>query len=183
MYSKGMISKTIQYGLVCILAIPLTFCESTNKSATSSPTKSENAADELIGTTELPSDTSKTGLLNFFQTNAHRQWKAEPAIHQSLGPHGYVRSFFNAKVSESLAAKKTSHPKDSMIIKELYENDGETLKGFAAMVKVTEGASEDTWLWYEGFAPDYGQYHGTGLSNCTGCHASGTDYVTSALPE
>jgi hypothetical protein len=71
----------------------------------------------------------------------------------------------------------------SILVKELYEDDEKTLRGHALDVKISEGPGKDTWIFYEGFGPDYSDnYYGRAHSTCHGCHASGSDYVTSPLP-
>ena len=126
------------------------------------------------------SDTSAKGILAYIQKGDYKQWKAEAGIHDSKGPHGMVRSFFNPTVVDSINAKQSAHPKGSMVVKELYKGDGKTLDGYAFMVKTAEGSGGDTWLWFEGLSPDYNQYYGQGLTTCTGCHGSGTDSVISS---
>lgn len=126
------------------------------------------------------SDTSAKGILAYIQKGDYKQWKAEAATHDSKGPHGTVRSFFNPTVVDSLTAKKSTHPKGSMVVKELYAGDAKTLNGYAFMVKTVEGSGGDSWIWYEGLTPSYDQYYGQGLTTCTGCHSAGTDSVISS---
>ncbi len=134
------------------------------------------------GTSDL--DTTAAGLTAFVKEGRYKDWRAEPALHASTGPHGgKVRTFFNATLVSSLEANKDPHPVGSVMVKELW-GSGTAITGHAVGVKVTEGAAADTWLWYEGFvSSDYkNPFYGKGLSLCAGCHEQGADYVISALP-
>jgi hypothetical protein len=142
-----------------------------------------SSVDEGIGDIgEL--DTSEAGITAFVREGRYKDWVAEPTVHETRAPHGSkVRVFFNDTVVQSLRAGNATHPVGSVLVKELFEDDGKTLRGYALDVKITEGAGKDTWIFYEGFAPDYdNNYYGRGHSTCHGCHESGTDYVTSPLP-
>jgi hypothetical protein len=127
---------------------------------------------------------SAAGLLAFVQTRAYTSWLAEPGVREprSGSPHRKVRVFFNAASVEALRANAPALPVGSMIVKELYEADGSTLRGYVAMVK----ADARGWTWWETFAPHLDRPAVFGLSkrNCTGCHSSGgaRDQVRTALP-
>lgn len=125
-------------------------------------------------------DTTVEGISAFVQSGDYKTWTAEAAVHDSTGPHGKVRSFFNKTLTDSLKAANTTHPKASIAVKELYESDGTTIKGHALEAKTTDGTGGDKWLWFEGFKPAFNEYYGQGLSTCTGCHGSGTDFLRSA---
>lgn len=129
-------------------------------------------------------DTSEAGITAFVREGRYKDWLAEPAVHETRAPHGSkVRVFFNDTVVQSLRAGNATHPVGSILVKEMYEADGKMLRGHALDVKISEGTGKDTWLFYEGFVPDYASnYYGRGHSTCHGCHASGSDYVTTALP-
>jgi hypothetical protein len=128
-------------------------------------------------------DTSEAGLIAFVKERGYQGWLAEPAIHPG-GPHGHVRVFFNDTAVESLRANNATHPKGTILAKEVYASDGTTLTGYAVNVKVREGSGKDTWLFFEGFPPDYkNSFYGRGHEVCHGCHEAGKDYVTSALPQ
>ncbi len=81
----------------------------------------------------------------YFTSNAHRTWSAEPAVHHSTqnSPHGKVRSFFNQTSSVALKANAASLPVGAMVVKELFQADGVTLAGYAAMVKSAPANSLD----------------------------------------
>ncbi|HEX5753530.1 MAG TPA: hypothetical protein VFZ09_45455 [Archangium sp.] len=129
-------------------------------------------------------DTSEAGITAFVREGRYKEWLAEPGVHETRAPHGSkVRVFFNDPVVQSLRVGNTTHPVGSILVKELYESDGKTLRGHALDVKIAEGPGKDTWIFYEGFGPEYASnYYGRGHATCHGCHASGRDYVTTALP-
>jgi hypothetical protein len=127
-------------------------------------------------------DTSQQGLIAFAQSGAYLCWTAEPAVHPSAGPHAStgVRTFFNDKLTASLAAGNTTHPKGSIVIKELYDSSG--IMGYATDLKISDGTGAGTWLFSELFLPSGNGYYGVANGTCTGCHQGGTDYVLTSLP-
>lgn len=128
-------------------------------------------------------DTSEQGIVSFVKERRYKDWLAEPAVHQSSGPHGPVRVFFNDVSVESLRANNATHTVGSILVKELYAPDGKELIGHALDVKVEAGAHKDTWLYFEGVLPGYkNNFYGRGHETCHGCHEAGKDYVTTALP-
>jgi hypothetical protein len=129
-------------------------------------------------------DTSEPGIVTFVKERRYQGWFAEPAVHESSGPHGQVRVFFNDTAVESLRANNATHPVGSILVKELYAPDGKQLVGHALDVKVEAGAGKDTWLFFEGALPGYkNNFYGRGHEACHGCHEPGKDYVTIELPQ
>jgi hypothetical protein len=128
-------------------------------------------------------DTSSKGIQTFVTDRGHANWTAEPAVHESAGPHGKVRVFFNDSLKGALASNAATHPVGSAAVKELYESDGTTLDGYAVMVKIAEGSAKESWIWWEGFTPELeGSAYGRGIGGCDGCHSQGKDKVVSRLP-
>jgi hypothetical protein len=142
-----------------------------------------SSVDEGLGVVQ-ELDTSEAGITAFVREGRYKEWLAEPSVHETRAPHGSkVRVFFNGIVTESLLAGNATHPVGSILVKELYKDDGKTLRGHALDVKISEGPGKDTWIFYEGFGPEYSNnYYGRGHSTCHGCHEAGSDYVTSPLP-
>lgn len=86
-------------------------------------------------------------------------------------PHGdAVEIFVNGVVGEALAGGPiTAWPEGARIVKDGYDGDAVTV--VAAMEKRAGG-----WYWAEWSADGAAKYSGSpGL--CTGCHASGGDFV------
>jgi hypothetical protein len=108
----------------------------------------------------------------------------QPAPIDSVAAHSSkTQTYFNPTAAAAAKAGQNPLPKDSVIVKDIYGSDGVTLRGQALMAKVEDGAGGGTWVWYEGFLPDYADpYYGKGLGTCTGCHGSGTDFVRTAVP-
>lgn len=128
-------------------------------------------------------DTSATGIAAYVKEKKYAGWTAEAMVHDSTGPHGKVKTFFNDTLKASLMANNAMHPKGSASVKELYQDDGTTIDGYAVMVKIADGATKETWIWWEGFNPELSAaYYGKGIGTCEGCHSSGKDRVRSALP-
>ncbi len=122
-------------------------------------------------------NTASDALTAFVKAGSYKTWKAEPAIHASTGPHGgNVRTYVNDVLYASLKAGNTSHPKGSIVVKELYGSGTSSLTGHAIDIK-DEQTGE--WVFYEGFAPGYSSpYYFRGTANfCASCHAPGLDYV------
>ncbi|NOK16243.1 hypothetical protein [Corallococcus carmarthensis] len=142
-----------------------------------------SSVDEGLGVIQ-ELDTSEQGITAFVRAGQYSAWLAEPSVHETRAPHGSkVRVFFNDVVERSLRDGNAIHPVGSILVKELFEDDGKTLRGHALDVKIAEGPGKDTWIFYEGFGPDYSNnYYGRAHSTCHGCHSDGKDYVTSPLP-
>lgn len=144
------------------------------------------------GGKSIPSDgkpvagipTDSTEMFTFLQSGTYKDWNAESKVHESEGPHGQVRTFVNAALVASMTADKDEHPVGGASVKELYDEDGTTLTGWAVMLKVAPGTSDKTWYWYEVFSTTNGSkpIQGIAHSTCTDCHSSGTDYVITSVP-
>jgi hypothetical protein len=142
-----------------------------------------SSVDEGLGVIQ-ELDTSEEGITAFVRDGRYKEWLAEPSVHETRAPHGSkVRVFFNDTVTRSLRDGNATHPVGSILVKELFKDDGKTLRGHALDVKIAEGTGKDTWIFYEGFGPDYSNnYYGRGHATCHGCHEAGKDYVTTPLP-
>jgi hypothetical protein len=127
-------------------------------------------------------DLSIGGVGSFALSSVHRCWTADPAVHESAGPHGVtgVRTFYNDVIVASLRAGNAVHPRGSILVKELY--DGEAIDGYAVNIKVEDGEGSDRWLFFEGFAPTFAGFYGRAEPLCAGCHVGGRDHVLSQLP-
>jgi hypothetical protein len=113
--------------------------------------------------------------------SVYKTWEAESAPHESAGPHfGKVRTFVNPILHGSLALGATTHPKGAAAVKELY-GAGDVVEGYAVLTKTGNSDGGKGFRWYE-------EYQGTvyadgpGVSLCTGCHLTGTDFVLTPYP-
>jgi hypothetical protein len=116
------------------------------------------------------------GLTEILRLRSYAGWRADPAPHPSSGPHGRVRVFFNDAMVAS--AGRGFHPDGSIAVKEVYGPGGEVT--MHDIMRKSGGA----WDWLEGSGPDYaGAATFRGQDNlCARCHASGDDYLRSAIP-
>ncbi|MGH1347791.1 MAG: hypothetical protein ACRBN8_39925 [Nannocystales bacterium] len=122
-------------------------------------------------------------VLAAIEDDSYTGWEAESAAHPPVGtsPHpGEVRTFFNPELAESMGAGNTEHPLGSAAIKESWM-DGE-LAGWFIEVKVAEGTGPETWYWWSDLAGVDALGGDASVMGCVGCHAAGTDYVTTAYP-
>lgn len=115
-------------------------------------------------------------LLARIQAENYRGWQRAPGYEQRLpsaAPHGSeVDIFVNPTVADALAgAAIDAWPLGSVIAKDGWKADGETLHIVAVMEK-----RDDGWFWAEYDGSGEPLYSGS-PSVCTGCHASGADYV------
>ena len=171
---------SVGFGLA-LLSLASGACSGTDPGPSASADMAAVAADLTAGpgTDGGSASTSTTAdaLTAFVKAGSYKTWKAEPAIHASTGPHGgNVRTYVNDVLFASLKAGNTSHPKGSIVVKELYGSGMSSLTGHAVDIK-DEQTGE--WVFYEGFAPGYSSpYYFRGTVNfCASCHAPGLDYV------
>ncbi|MGB6043686.1 MAG: cytochrome P460 family protein [Pirellulales bacterium] len=145
------------------------------------------------GTSVGPVPTDLDALFEYLVAGRYESFsQRESVAHPSRGPHTKfgrpVRVFISDELAASMAAKSTSHPAGSSIVKELYLDDGKTLEGWAVMVKTqddTDGGNG--WFWYEVTSTTDptqlgGGQAGNGIPLCTGCHTTGKDYVITEYP-
>ena len=130
---------------------------------------------------EFDIPTEEKALFAYLNSEKYKSLKVqEEEVHESAGPHEYVRTFVSDKLAESVKAGNSEHPIGSYAIKEQYK-DGKQF-GWAVMLKTGEG--KDGWFWYE--ATDRTDItskaaHGNGVRGCVSCHAIGNDMVRSTF--
>lgn len=127
---------------------------------------------------EAPAESD--ALFSFLQAGQYNTWTAESAVHASVGPHDNVRVYLGPK----MAAGAAPHAIGSAVVKELYAG-GATVTGWVVWVKVAaDSAGGDGIYWYENFSTTSNdpQVEGVGDSACTGCHASGQDFLLTSVP-
>ncbi|SFV70018.1 3-carboxymuconate cyclase-like [hydrothermal vent metagenome] len=122
---------------------------------------------------DIPLD--EESLFAYLQSGAYKSWKnQEKAVHPSAGPHENVRAFINDTLATSLMNGNKEHPKNSVIVKEQYDKDGNSL-GWAVMVKTNQSTDNGKgWFWYEVLSnQDISKKAamGNGVPGCVGCHA------------
>jgi hypothetical protein len=134
--------------------------------------------------------TTTEALFAFLKEGRYKSFAHESAVHTSRGPHAKlgwpVRVFVDPKMEASLESGAASHPVGAAIVKEMYDEAGSELAGWAVMVKT--GSDSDNgkgWFWYETLNTNDSAAHvatGNGISGCFGCHSVGSDYVLTHFP-
>ena len=146
------------------------------------------SAETPAATSLVPADPDR--LFDYLTSGAYRRFEArESGTHASQGPHSKfglpVRVFLGPTLEASLRAGSGAHPPGASVVKEMYDADGE-LEGWAVMVKTgSDSHGGNGWFWYE--TTDMEDRTnvvaaGNGVPLCSGCHASGNDFVLTAHP-
>ncbi|MEQ1506200.1 MAG: hypothetical protein ABMB14_28465 [Myxococcota bacterium] len=125
---------------------------------------------------------------------AYLAWacEADPHPPRSPSPHGPNRICSNDLMSNHGAGE---YPVGSASVKELYDNTGANIVGYAVSLHPVAGTTGADWYWYEttdaaGLIADGLGDAGTPLTVCVGCHAgagsdadhSGHDFVYTQVP-
>ena len=128
----------------------------------------------------VPADPA--GIRAWLQAFAYRGWAPQTEV-RATGEHGGERLYFNAALVASVEAGAQEHPIGSAAVRELYDGDLRTLKGFALMHKTgPSGPVGEGWYWYEIFGttqdaePTVAE---VGARGCVGCHSHAVDFVHS----
>jgi hypothetical protein len=160
-------------------------------SAMARKTKSAWEATAETPSVESAVPTETAALFRFLKDGGYKSFSAqESAAHASRGPHAKfgwpVRVFLDTKMDASLKAGNVSHPAGAAIVKEMYNEKGDRLMGWAVMVKT--GSDSDGgkgWFWHETTntrdATDV-VASGNGVPGCFGCHSVGEDFVLTGFP-
>ncbi len=157
--------------------------EAVGQDASADTDGAEGAGSDVLGTGPQAPPVVGAELRLWLESGEYSGWVAESATHQSTGPHfGFVRTFVNNVLLQSLRVGGPEHPEGAAAVKELYGSTEGDVVGYSVMVKIqSESAGGDGWYWYE-------LYDGStfadsaGNSTCTGCHASGADFFRSPIP-
>jgi hypothetical protein len=152
---------------------------STGPDTTTSDTDSAAATGSDLPPDAAPASSAE--LLPWLEAGNYTGWPAESEAHPSAGPHfTAVRTFLNDTLLASLEAGSEDHPVGSTAVKELY-GSGPEVGGWAVMVKVAPGSTDDNWYWYEIFdGTTYADE--TGNAGCGNCHGQGLDFVRTSIP-
>jgi hypothetical protein len=92
------------------------------------------------------------------------------------------------ELAASMATGNELHPAGSAVVKEMYGEDGKTLRGWSVAVKTQDDSADgEGWFWYEVTSTTDptrlgGGRAGNGVPLCTGCHAGGWDFILSRYP-
>lgn len=99
---------------------------------------------------------------------------------------GGVRVFLGPTLADSIADDNATHPAGAAAVREIYEPDLVTLRGWSALVKLedVDAPEAEAWLWFEVFGTTMDAeplVAEPGASGCISCHGQGVDFVRSAL--
>jgi hypothetical protein len=113
----------------------------------------------------------------------YKSWKCESAPHDARAPsvHGKNRICSNALLSGSQSGE---YSVGAASVKELYDDAGSSIVGYAVQRRTTTGTTGAAWYWYErvpatsaaphdsaGVVADGFGTSGPALAICVGCHA------------
>lgn len=133
--------------------------------------------------------TQGVALFNWLKARRYKTYPAESKVHPAIAIHAaQARVFINPLLEQSLKAGKKIHPQGAALIKELYNADGKTLKGWAVMVKTdVDSQGGKGWYWYEVLSTTDSSRpvaDGKGVTLCSGCHsqAAAVDFVLTPYP-
>lgn len=117
---------------------------------------------------------------------AYKSWHCESAVHEARrpSPHGKNRICSNDLASSF--ASGAERPRGTAAVKELYDDAGAKIVGYAVYLKTeATSAGGSNWYWYERVPLDSMAPHdakgvvadgfgsaGTAKSICVGCHAA-----------
>lgn len=130
------------------------------------------------GDTQTPPTGTDTEISAWIAKGDYKSWKCESAVHdaRSPSPHGKNRICSNDRLS---AAGAGEFPTGSAAVKEIYDEAGTSVVGYATYLKTKAGHGE-SWYWFEK-VPDGVVANGLGDTGtpktvCVGCHsAAGSD--------
>jgi hypothetical protein len=147
-------------------------------------------------TDQLPPTTEFKAVEAWLAQGAYKNWHCETAVHaaRSPSPHGMNRICNNAKITAQPAGKG-EYPVGAASVKELYDDAGAAIIGYAVAVHTSAGNDTSNWYWYErnptlnapaksgstglvadGMGPNEGSAGTPTAQICTGCHtAAGID--------
>ena len=149
----------------------------------------EATAETPVVSSAVPTETA--AMFRFLKAGGYKEFAAkESAVHASRGPHAKfgwpVRVFLDSKMDGSLQAGNDSHPAGAAIVKEMYNEKGDRLMGWAVMVKTgADSAGGKGWFWYETTNTRNATKvvaSGNGVPGCFGCHSVGADFVLTSFP-
>jgi hypothetical protein len=131
------------------------------------------------GDSQTPPTGSDSAIAAWLTKADYKNWRCEPAVHdaRSPSPHGKNRICSNAKLS---AAGPGEFPIGSASVKEIYDDAGMNVVGYAVATKESTGKGE-AWYWYEktpamGVVANGLGSSGSALGICVGCHqGAGSD--------
>jgi hypothetical protein len=149
------------------------------RTASAAVTPTATATSLPGGNDQLP-PANRDQLVPWLQAGSYLGWRAEGRRPGSQPHFNVVRTFVNDALFASLDGNTAAHPQGAAAVKELF-GSGTEVRGWAVAVKIGGGNSGNDWYWFESFNGRV-LTSGVGVDLCTGCHASGTDYICTPFP-
>jgi len=153
---------------------------------TNTPTTGGTEDDE----TKVPPTDGHDAMQAWLMAGHYKSWKCETGVQEpiTISPHGKQRICSNGILSAHTEA--TEYPVDSSAVKELYDEAGAKIVGYAVYRHVKAGPDGGSWYWYEQLPLDHPAKpdpvtgviadglgdSGNAMSICVGCHmGTGSD--------
>jgi len=113
------------------------------------------------------------------KTNPYAEWESWPGyedIYPGQSPHGaFLKLYVNGKAFKAIKGRKVPLPSGSIIVKENYDKDKETLVAVTPMYKV-EGYNPEAGDWFWGKYGSDGKVMAAGkVKGCIDCHRQKKD--------
>lgn len=106
---------------------------------------------DTVGDSQIPPQ-GYAAIDPWLDAGEYTDWNCEAAARAATGvsPHGMVRVCNNDLVSTHTTGE---YPVGASSVKELYDEAGTTVIGYAVQTKVSTGTGGGTWYWYEQIPP------------------------------
>lgn len=143
---------------------------------------------DVKGDSQTPPTSGRSDIEAWLTAGSYKAWKGETAVHaaRSPSPHGQNRIYSNSLLSANASGE---YPVGSATVKELYDDAGKQIVGYAVMLHTKAGKAGDSWYFYErvpqssaaphdanGVVADGNGDQGASMTICVGCHsAAGSD--------
>lgn len=128
--------------------------------------------------------TSESALHLWLISRSYEDWPAWNDVRPSSFAEGGARVYWSPELHHSLAQGARSHPVGSAAVRELYEDDLRTPRGWSTMVKLADRGHADDWLFFEVFSSNATvkpAIAARGAPGCLGCHEDAPDYIHSRI--
>lgn len=119
--------------------------ESTGASATGEPTGEPTGGDE----NSLPPITGRVDIEAWLAEGHYKKWTCQVGVQDpiAISPHGKQRICSNTLVTGH--ATMDEYPVDASSVKELYDDAGANIVGYAVSRHTKAGMDGGSWYWYE----------------------------------
>ncbi len=153
------------------------------------PTTGDDPTGGAEDETKVPPVTGHDDIQAWLKAGHYKKWRCETGVQEPImiSPHGKQRICSNAILSAH--TEMTEYPVDSAAVKELYDDAGAEIIGYAVYRHIKAGTDGGSWYWYEQVPADHPAPHdadgvvadgpgdaGPSKDICVACHqATGID--------